>query len=386
MELMFCAKCRELVKLSENFERINYLGQYEYSKHATSQEKDGKQHDCPYLGHLKHSKKHTMLKIGNIKYSDLSDRHSLARSLASDGGGEGDGDHGGRRGRDRDHRRRGGHRQRNGDYGQRSCADNVTEDEMEEGGAGEGEHNDKMHRISTSAISSALLESKKGACGLSFCSRSMFHTQGWLHPRVLILVAAVGVRERAWWTPMLREDNMHEFDSVEVCEAERGGSGADEAVGAPEATEEDARNMFLRIVLRVRLCGQEAQWRGQAVCIAVLVSKCSSVLSRRRSAGIFLRALDLLSGIVSRMLPDHEMHVLSAVKPLLGSQNRHPEVAVLAPRVGQLGVEIAIVVGAASTGDIDRGYQREVGQAVCVVLRRGHGGKSSHVCHIGPPL
>lgn len=57
---------------------------------------------------------------------------------------------------------------------------------------------------------------------------------------------------------MLREDNVHEFDSVEVWEAERGGSGADEAVGAPEATEEDARNMFLRIVLRVRLDGQEA--------------------------------------------------------------------------------------------------------------------------------
>ncbi|KAJ7718063.1 hypothetical protein B0H16DRAFT_1475759 [Mycena metata] len=174
--------------------------------------------------------------------------------------------------------------------GSGACTDNVME-----GGGGEGEHNDEMHRILTSAISSALLESKKGACGLSFRSRSMFHTRGWLHPGVLILVAAVGVRERVfksgvhphgfilrlpgerregngggggrphhryeskhtpaveprgaqtypsgrgWWTPMLREDNVHEFDSMEVWEAERGGSGADKmgSVGWPRGHEYD---------------------------------------------------------------------------------------------------------------------------------------------------
>ncbi|KAJ7770089.1 hypothetical protein B0H16DRAFT_1452447 [Mycena metata] len=132
-----------------------------------------------------------------------------------------------------------------------ACADNVTEDEMEEGGGGE---ESTMMRCTASRRRryplpcwSRRREHVGSASAGARCSTPGAGCTHGCSSSLLLLGSESGRRAqtypsgRGWWTPMLREDNVHEFDSAEVWEAERGGSGADEAgsVGWPRGHEYD---------------------------------------------------------------------------------------------------------------------------------------------------
>ncbi|KAJ7732973.1 hypothetical protein B0H16DRAFT_1468269 [Mycena metata] len=283
-------------------------------------------------------------------------------------------------------------------------ADNVMEGEMEEEST---MLKPEMHCISTSVLSSALSELKKRACELSFRLHSMLHTRGHGCSSSSLLFGS--------------ENDVHGLAVVILCLTVPLGLESDSGSGlGTRPTVSPALNTHI-ISMLVRRCGgntacascstadraSAAAWTPQSRCASSWVYlethrgeegraigkawmyHCWKVgRSREEEEGeqhhrdelkhtptVEHRTWEAESGgrradkVVGareaterKMLPDHGRHARSAVRPLVGSLNDHPEVVVLAPRVGCFGAEIAVILGAASReqqGDIAKGYQRE---------------------------
>ncbi|KAJ7761390.1 hypothetical protein B0H16DRAFT_1456137 [Mycena metata] len=261
-------------------------------------------------------------------------------------------------------------------------AENVMEGEMEEEEGGK-------ESISTSVISSTLSESKRGACGLGFCSCLMLHAWGWLHPR------CCWVKERRAWAgrDYLTLDSAIGSSAI--------GSGSDSGYGletGPAVTpalgahgiSTLARRRVLRVWWQLGLHGElpsTAAWTPQSWCASLWVYLATHRGEKGRAMGKESGSgADEVVGVREATEDRRDVFIQIVLKVRLareGMSARAPAslracktpawVPESPPRVGCFGVEIAIVVGVASTGHIARGYRREAGKQVCIVLRRGHG-------------